>query len=175
MAKPKWQSWSYKSYNKLASDLAAGRVDMDQIRSQYTELRRIASRRVNAVQKSSLPWTKGEKPVFMKSGNIVTEGQLAHEYIDIVKFLTRKNTTVKGRERQFQNVQRSLKAQGFNITKRNFGKFTRFMQWFKASKYAAMYDSNQDIVNEVFNAGGRGGANNWSSLFQEFMESGEFD
>lgn len=165
--KAKWEEGIYRSYNKLASDLSAGRVDLDMIMAQYANIQKIAMRRVERIQKSDLPWTKGTKPTFMKPENIITEGQLAHEYIDVVHFLQRKNTTLKGREAQFRKVQRKLKAQGFNINKRNFGRFVRFMDWFYASKYAALYDSNQDIVTEVFNQPG-GNAKLWSQLFDDF-------
>lgn len=165
--KAKWEEGIYTSYNKLASDLAAGRVDMDMIQSQYANIRRIAMRRVERIQKSDLPWAKGTKPAFMKAENIITEGQLAHEYIDVVHFLQRKNTTLKGREAQFKKVQRKLKQQGFNINKRNFARFTRFMDWFYSSKYATMYDSNQDVVTEIFNQPG-GNAKQWSQLFEDY-------
>ena len=165
--KAKWEEGIYTSYSKLASDLSSGRTDMEMVYDQYVNLQRIAMRRVEIIRKSDLPWAKGTKPFFMKPENIITEGQLAHEYIDVVHFLKRKNTTLKGREAQFRKVQRKLKKQGFNINKRNFARFTRFMDWFYSSKYATMYDSNQDIVTEVFNQPG-GNAKLWSQLFDDF-------
>ena len=174
---PKWrtQNLQYTSYNKMAADLARHYIDMDQMTESYKNLVKIAQRRVNAVMKSELPYAKGHKPVFMKPENIITESQLAHEYTDVVKFLQRHNTTVSGRTAQFAKVQKQLKKQGFNITKKNFNKFTNFMDWFYSSKYAAMYDSNQDIVTEVFNRSGKSSRAQWDRLFREFEESGAFD
>lgn len=174
---PKWrtQNLQYTSFNKMSADLARHYIDFDQMVDSYKNLVKIAQRRVNAVQRSDLPYAKGRKPVFMKAENIVTESQLAHEYTDVVKFLQRKNTTVSGRVAQFEKVRKQLKKQGFNITKKNFNKFTNFMDWFYASKYAAMYDSNQDIVTEVFNRSGKSSRVQWDRLFKEFEESGAFD
>lgn len=175
MAKEKWRQYAnYSSFSKLSADLARGRVDMDMMISQYTHLYRVAQRRVTAVQKSSLPYGKGHKPAFIKPENIVTEGMLAREYTDVVKFLKRKNTTVAGRLKQFTKIQNSLRKQGFNITKKNFNKFVNFMDWFYASKYAAMFDSNEEIVNDVFNKVKRTSPSQWAKLFEEFIASGRY-
>ena len=175
--KPKWrtQNLQYTSFNKMAADLARGYIDKDMMIESYKNLVRVAQRRVNAVQKSELPYAKGRKPVFIKPENIITESMLAHEYTDVVKFLQRENTTVSGRVAQFEKVRKQLQKQGFNLTKRNFNKFTNFMDWFYQSKYAALYDSSQDIVTEVFNRSGKTSPMQWARLFEEFEESGAFD
>ena len=173
---PKWKQYIYTdSYRRLSSDMAKGAVDKGMLIDRYRHLYSVAQRRITAVQKSDLPYGKGRKPFFRKPDKLITEADVAHEFSDIAKFLLRANTTKSGRMAQFKKVQQSLKKQGFNVTKKNFNKFVNFMDWFYQSKYAALYDSSQDIVTEVFNKSGKTSASQWNRLFSEFQESGAFD
>lgn len=174
---PKWKSENilYTSFNKMSADLARGYIDTDQMLASYTSLVKIARARVSKTMKSALPYGKGHIPTFKSPMNIITESELAHEYTDVVKFLLRENTTQTGRMKQFRQVQKLLRKQGFNLSPRNFQKFVNFMDWFYSSSYAGKYDSNADITVEVFNKSGKTSPSQWNRLFKEYQESGDFD
>lgn len=159
--------------NQVVKALSSGDVTMKELRKEYSRLRSIAQKRIGRIEKSAIPFTKGARPYFSKLTNIVTERDLVREYAELSRFIESKSSTAKGRREQREKTIDTLQKRGFDVDKNNYMQFLNFMEWFKHSEYAAKYDSNSDIVQEVFDtASMKAGSREWKKLFKALVKEG---
>ena len=159
--------------NQVVKALSSGSVTMKELRKEYSRLRSIAQKRIGRIEKSAIPFTKGARPYFSKLTNIVTERDLVREYAELSRFIESPSSTAKGRREQREKTIDTLQKRGFDVDKSNYMQFLNFMEWFKHSEYAAKYDSNSDIVQEVFDmASMKAGSREWKKLFKALEKEG---
>lgn len=160
-----------RTVNTIGKEIAKGTITEKELRQQYAKLRSVATKRIQRIEKSDIPFIKGHAPFFMKTKDIVTLQALVRELADIERFLESPSSTRKGRVEQRRKTLDTLKKRGFDVEEKDYLRFINFMEWFKNSEYSAKYDSNADIVQDVFDsASPRAGAKAWKRLFEEFGE-----
>lgn len=159
--------------NQVVKALSSGDVTMKELRKEYSRLRSIAQKRIGRIEKSAIPFTKGARPYFSKLSNIVTERDLVREYAELSRFIESPSSTAKGRRETREKTIDTLQKRGFNVNNNNYMQFLNFIEWFKHSEYAAKYDSNADIVQEVFDmASTEAGSCEWKKLFKALEKEG---
>lgn len=159
--------------NQVVKMLSSGDVTMKELRKEYSRMRSIAQKRIGRIEKSAIPFTKGARPYFSKLSNIVTERDLVREYAELSRFIESPSTTAKGRREQRDKTIDTLQKRGFDVDKNNYMQFLNFIEWFKHSEYSAKYDSNSDIVQEVFDmASVTAGSREWKKLFKALEKEG---
>lgn len=159
--------------NQVVKALSSGSTTMKELRKEYSRMRSIAQKRIGRIEKSAIPFTKGSRPYFSKLVNIVTERAFVREYAALTQFLESKASTAKGRRDTREKTIKTLQERGFNVNNGNYMKFIEFMEWFRHSEYAAKYDSNADIVQEVFDmASVEAGSREWKKLFKALEKEG---
>ena len=160
---------SNMTVNQLSKALQSGQVSERALRQTYTQLRQTAMRRSRSVSSASVTSEFGNNPgeYFQRVKNLTTQGALIREIADVGKYLHSKRSTITGLKKTRQNVISSAESLGFNVNESNYKDFINFMQWFKASEYSKIYDSDQEEVVEVFNSE-RSGATNWQKAFEAF-------
>ena len=57
---------------------------------------------------------------------------------------------------------------GFDISQDDYIKFRQFMEWFKGSQFAKLYDSDAPELPEAFEQGST--PQDWQRIFQAFVE-----
>lgn len=153
------------SYNKIVAGYMSGAYSRDYLLSEYTKMRKSAMRQVQRTKKAGLKFY-GDEPYFTSPKNLITESDIIHAISDINAYRRSKGYTLKGRSKMVGDTISRLKKQGFEVDADNLGRFTAFMAWFRASAYAALYDSDSEEVAEVFNTSNpRGRSRLWSKLF----------
>lgn len=169
MAKtPSYAAIKGLSYNQLASGYMSGKYSEKELRSMYSDIRHIAQNQIRRIERSSAPFLAGEKPYFSKTANLITTSDVLHAIADVNRFMKSPTYSKPAREARLRTVTKTLSNQGFEVTGKNIKRFGEFMQWFKASAYAALYDSDAEEVKDVFNNSGRGRSRTWSKLFKEY-------
>lgn len=159
--------------NQVVKALSSGSTTMKELRKEYSRMRSIAQKRIGRIEKSAIPFTKGARPYFSKLSNIVTERDLVREYAELSRFIESPSSTAKGRREQRDKTIDTLQKRGFDVDKNNYMQFLNFIEWFKHSEYSAKYDSNSDIVQEVFDmASMTAGSREWKKLFNALEKEG---
>lgn len=159
--------------NQVVKALSSGDVTMKELRKEYSRLRSIAQKRIGRIEKSAIPFTKGARPYFSKLKNILTERDLVREYAELSRFIESPSSTARGRQQQRDKTIDTLQKRGFDVDKNNYMQFLNFIEWFKNSEFSAKYDSNSDIVQEVFDmASMKAGSREWKKLFKELEKEG---
>lgn len=159
--------------NQVVKALSSGSTTMKELRKEYSRLRSIAQKRIGRIEKSAIPFTKGARPYFSKLINIVTERDFVREYAELSRFIESPSSTAKGRRERRDKTIDTLQKRGFNVDKSNYMQFLNFIEWFKHSEYSAKYDSNSDIVQEVFDmASVTAGSREWKKLFKALEKEG---
>lgn len=110
--------------------LRAGGAELKQIRAEYSELRKIANKRIKRAQaQGDLLDTEQfmTTTAIMKGENAIAN--LAKAYVAVVKFLNRKQSTAAGRKEIRAKTRETLNKLGFeNITDANVKLFGEFME-----------------------------------------------
>ena len=157
-----------KTKNEVIAALNKGELSNKELRKAYSALRKQVMKQIRTISKSSIPFVKGEKPYFMKTRNIVTERELVSQTAEMLHFIHSKRYSTKDRAATKRKTLTTLRNHGINISDSEYLKWVRFITWFKNSAYAALYDSDSEVVLDVFEEGSN--SRQWSKLFREYGE-----
>jgi hypothetical protein len=161
------------TYNQLGAALVSGLVTEKQLRNYYTAERSRAQAAARRIAKSDVGFYDGETPYFTKLRNLTTTGSLVHAVVDVSRFTSSKRSTVGGRRKVQQQTISTLHSRGIDfVDESNYREWISFIQWFKASEFAAYYDSDSEAVADVFEAGSN--AREWAQLFRVY-QSGDWE
>lgn len=126
--------------------LRAGGAELKQIRAEYSELRKIANKRIKRAQaQGDLLDTEQfmTTTAIMKGENAIVN--LAKAYVAVVKFLNRKESTAAGRKQIRTKARETLNKLGFeNITDANVKLFGEFM-----AKWRAAFEQDTTIGKKL--------------------------
>lgn len=162
------------TYNQLVTALSKGEITEKELRRQYTVYSNLANAQIKRIEKSDVPFYT-DKPFFMKSRNIVTTRALLHEIASLNKFTSSKNYTLSGRRATREKTLNTLRERyGISLSGDEYGRFIRFMEWFKNTELAVKYDSDADIVVDVFEATEGASPTQWEKLFSMFEQSSNY-
>lgn len=173
MSKKKGIFYAGYKYGALLYGLETGAITEKDLRSEYTRMRSIVTKRIARIQKSKedIGFLPGKTPSFEKLSNITDIDALAHEFYNLSRFYMAKSGTVKGRIEQRKLAVEALHGQGLTfVTIENYRLWREFYAWFKASEFADFYDSTSKAFEEVFKMGGAG-PKDWEAHFEAYMRA----
>ena len=149
--------------------LESGAVSEKELRSAYSRLRTRINRQVKAIAKSDVGFARGEANYFRAQKNLVTTRDLVSEVSQAIAFATGARYTIRGRREIRDKALHTLASHGIYLTADQWMEWVNFMQWFKQTEYAALYDSDSEAVMEVFEQGST--AKEWERAFREWREN----
>lgn len=123
-----------------------------ELRKEYSRLRSIARKRLERFEGTE--WTdtqtyKAYKEGFKPIKDIKDERELRYQLTQVARFVTTETASVSGLEKQRKQAIETLNDRGYSfVNKKNYHKFTDFMEYVRTSSIAKLYDSNQ--VAEFF-------------------------
>lgn len=163
---------NYTNRNQLAADIKKGKITEKELISAYSRLRKNVVAQIKKIQKSDIPFLAGKVPtpptVKDLTGALgVNQRALLYETAEMLKFVQSKSYSLPQRKAQRKKAVEMLNARGINITESEWGKWREFMEWFKHTEYAALYDSDSDITQEIFEQGSS--SLEWDRLFKEWI------
>lgn len=124
-----------------------GQAEIKEMRSEYSELRKIANKRIKRAQ------AKGELmdvEQFQTTKSIMSGADsnvnLVKSYNEVVKFLNSKRSTAKGREEIRKKTRETLQKLGYQgITEENDKLFGEFM-----NEWRAKYEQDTTVGKKLF-------------------------
>lgn len=124
-----------------------GQAEVKEIRAEYSELRKIANKRIKRAQ------AKGELmdvEQFRTTNSIMSGADsnvnLVKSYNEVVKFLNSKRSTAKGREEIRKKTRETLQKLGYQgITEENDKLFGEFM-----NEWRAKYEQDTTVGKKLF-------------------------
>lgn len=131
----------------------AKRLTERNLREEYSRLRSIAVKRLQRLGNSE--WNDTDlylrsKNKFKKLKDIKNERELRYLFSDLHYFLESPRSLVTGLNKIRRQSLDTLNSHGYKfVTKQNFRKFGRFMEWAREHAQAYMYDSER--VANTFN------------------------
>ena len=160
------------TYNEIGKALTRGELTEKRLRDYYTSARKTALSRNKRTTKTE-EFGPIEEQNFLKLRSLPTVSALVHEIADVNRYLNSVTSTIGGLRQRMEKQLETLARHGFDFVNRsNYGDWVRFLQWFQSSEYAAEYDSNDDIVQEAFEAAETASPEEWEKLFKSFNGSG---
>ena len=162
----------YSSVNKIASALRRGKITNKDIIKRYIKTREKVVKQISRIQKSDVPFTKGDVPKPPKISEFKTNlGDLdmraiIRELASMEKFTKSRGYTVRGRKATRRKTIETLKKRGIKITSESFMNWVEFIKWFRFSAWSALYDSESERTQQVFEEGSN--ASDWNRLFEEY-------
>ena len=161
------------STRKISVALKKGTITEEQLIAEYGKMRNAVMRQIQRIQKSKIPFPKGKKPRPPTIREISTPfgidlRSLIREFSEMQRFKRSKSYSIVAREKTRKKTLEILREHGINIKDRQYNKWVRFITWFKASAWAALYDSDSEVVMDVFKEGSN--ARQWLRLFEEYRE-----
>ena len=101
----------------------------------------------------------------------VTMPYLVEEISDLIRFASSARYTITERREIRDKALATLAKHGIVLDKADWMKWVNFMQWFKSTEYAALYDSDSDVVMDVFEQGST--AEEWERAFREWRANND--
>ena len=163
------------SYNELVKAVKKGDVTVSQLQNFYSGIRQTAKSRSRAVSKEAITKEVGSQetpdlPTMREIKHKPTD--LMHAIVDAASFVRAKRSTPSGLKYQREVEIKVLGQYGIDfVNETNYGKWREFYKWFSASKYVEFYDSNDEVVQTVFEQGATPAE--WAALFDSFNEGRE--
>ena len=162
------------SYAELGKAVASGEFSSKTLRQAYSQMRSTAVKRYERLtsERNVKQFGKPEAEYFRQTKNIVSTGELVKELRDISRFLKNKGSTISGlRERRDYTIN-LLNESGWDIDKSDYPELMEFMKWFKASEFSKQYDSDSEVVGQVFNSE-RATPADWRKAFNELKSTNQ--
>lgn len=166
------------SYRGIAKALDAGSLSIKELKKYYTEFRDIAEKRAKRMEQDRKKLEKqyGDLEIehFRKLKNIITTSDLVKEFSSLTKYVNKQTSSITGLKKRRKDLINYWKDNGFPyINESNYGDFRTFMKWFKSTNWSIIYDSDDTIVEDVFNSKEASGPEDWERLMKEFSEAYE--
>ena len=130
-----------------------GLIDRAAIREDYTQMRKLANRRLKNFEGTQ--WAKSaiykfNKNRFKRLDEIKSPEELAHLIVEVKTFIENPLSTVTGQQRNISEHVEKLHEVGFTfVNTKNFSDFAMFMDRMRALSLSSQYDSEQTA--EVWN------------------------
>lgn len=168
----------YKNRTQLAADLRKGIITEKDLVSAYSRMRKNVMAQIKKIQKSDIPFLAGKIPapptVKDLTGALgINQKALLYETAEMLKFVRGKSYTMPQRREQRRKAVEALRARGIEIKETDWGKWREFIEWFKHTEYAALYDSDSEVTLDVFEHGSN--STEWNKLFREWVNKGPYD
>lgn len=162
----------YTSRNQLAADIKKGKISEKDLLGAYSRMRKNVMAQIRKIQKSDIPFLAGKVPAPPKVRELkgalgVNQKALLYETAEMLKFVQGKSYTLPQRKKQRRKAVEVLNARGIYITESDWGKWREFMEWFKNTEYAALYDSDDQVIQDIFEEGSS--SVEWDILFKEWI------
>lgn len=158
------------AYNDLVVALNKGEITEKDLRKKYSEFRKQIMSQIKSIEKSDIKFLPGTAPIMRKAANLITTRDLVHEIATGLQFYHSKSYSKQQRKEQRRLAIEKLAEHGINIKESQWDEWRRFMQWFKSSSFAAIYDSDSASTQMVFNSEEASTAQEWETLFLEWMK-----
>ena len=165
-------SYGYKEgkrtnpYNQLVSAIDRGEISVKDLKSAYSRLRSKVNKQAKTVSKSDVGYAKGETPYFRTLKNMPLTRDLVHEAAQAIAFYTGARYSIAQRRETRDKAIATLAKRGIYLSKNDWMEWVNFMQWFQHSEYAALYDSDSEVVQDIFEQGST--AQEWERAFREW-------
>lgn len=165
----------YTGRKQLAADINKGVITEKELASAYSRLRKNVMAQIRKIQKSDIPFLSGKIPAPPTIKDLrgplgVNTKALLYETSEMLKFVKGKSYTMPQRKEQRRKAVAALNARGIEINESDWGKWREFIEWFKNTEYAALYDSDSEVTLEVFEQGSN--SFDWNKLFKEWVNNG---
>lgn len=162
----------YTSRNQLAADIKKGKISEKELVSAYSRMRKNVMAQIKKIQKSDIPFLAGKVPapptVKELTGALgLNQKALLYETAEMLKFVQGKSYTMPQRKEQRRKAVEALKARGIEINEADWSKWREFIEWFRHTEYAALYDSDSEVTQEIFEQGSS--SLEWDKLFKEWI------
>lgn len=158
------------SYNQIGKKLTTGELTEKRLKDYYTSARKKAMDRYRKTSKTT-EFGDIEKQAFAKLKNLPTTSALVHAISDVNRYLASASSTITGLRQRREQVLSTLSYHGFDfVDESNYGEWIRFLQWFKSSDYARLYDSADEEVEEAFMQAESATPEDWAKALNKFME-----
>lgn len=162
----------YEDRNQVEAALRKGTISEKDLIGAYRRLRQDVMSNIRRIQKSDIPFLPGKVPAPPTIKDLtgalgVNKRALLYETGQMLKFLHSKSYTREQRKEQRKLAVESLAKHGINITESEWGKWREFIEWFKHTEYAALYDSDDQVVQDIFEEGSS--SEEWDRLFKEWI------
>ena len=162
----------YTSRNQLAADIKKGKITEKELVSVYSRMRKNVMAQIKKIQKSDIPFLAGKVPApptvkELRGALGVNQRALLYETAEMLKFVQGKSYTLPQRKAQRKKAVEILQARGINITESEWGKWREFIEWFRHTEYSALYDSDSEVTQEIFEQGSS--SLEWDKLFKEWI------
>lgn len=158
------------AYNDLVVALNKGEITEKDLRKKYSAFRKQIMSQIKSIEKSDIKFLPGTVPTMRKAANLITTRDLVHEIATGLQFYHSKSYTKTQRKEQRRLAIEKLAEHGINIKESQWDEWRRFVQWFKSSSFAAIYDSDSAVTQMVFNSEEASTAQEWETLFLEWMK-----
>lgn len=164
---------SRSAYNELVAALNKGEITEKDLRQTYSRFRSQIMKQVKKVQSSDIKFLPGTAPTMRKAANLITTRDLVHEIATGLQWYHSKSYSIKQRKEQRRVAIEKLAEHGIKIKASQWDEWRRFMQWFKASSFAAIYDSDSPVTQLVFNSEEASSSEEWIALFLDWMKKND--
>lgn len=161
------------AYNDLIIALNKGEITEKELRKKYSEFRKQIMSQIKRIEKSDITFLPGTAPTMRKAVNLITTRDLVHEIATGLQFYHSKSYSITQRKEQRRVAIEKLAEHGIKIKVSQYDEWRRFMQWFKSSSFAAIYDSDSAVTQLVFNSEEASSSKEWVSLFLEWMKKND--
>ena len=158
------------AYNDLVVALNKGEITEKDLRKKYSAFRKQIMAQIKIIEKSDIKFLPGTAPTMRKAANLITTRDLVHEIATGLQFYHSKSYSRQQRKEQRRLAIEKLVEHGINIKESQWDEWRHFMQWFKSSSFAAIYDSDSAVTQMVFNSEEASTAQEWETLFLEWMK-----
>ena len=159
----------YEFENHYVEALKSVSLTAQEMRSEYSRLRKIANKRLAALGRSKFSGTQAyllNVGKYVTLDKIKTERDLMYRLQDLSKFVTSKSGSVTGQYEMRRNALESLRERGLHfVNEKNFELFGQFMEEARIRGYAKIYGSER--VSELFGIASKKGMNP-EELFKDF-------
>lgn len=161
------------AYNDLVVALNKGEITEKDLRKKYSGFRKQIMSQIKRIEKSDVKFLPGTAPTMRKAKNLITTRDLVHEIATGLQWYHSKSYSVEQRKEQRRVAIEKLAEHGIKIKASQWDEWRRFMQWFKSSSFAAIYDSDSAVTQLVFNSEAASTSQEWETLFLEWMKNND--
>ena len=150
MAKTDVLKYDFENY--YVDALKSGTLTEKEMRSEYSRLRKIANKRLEALGRSRFSNTQAyllNVGKYVTLDKIESERDLMYKLHDLAKFVTAKSGSVSGQYEMRRNALENLRDRGIDfVNEKNFELFGQFMEEARIRGYAKIYGSER--ISELF-------------------------
>lgn len=153
-----------RSHRKYAPDIytpvllnpTVSAITPEQVKQEYTRLRRIALKRIARLKADGVYYTKYIKSVERKlkpASDIKDYYHLAQSLLQLDWFLTSRYSSLREQRKISRKIAKKLQAHGYDVKEKDLQKFGDFMEFVRTVTDEAVYDSESAANFYENNAG----------------------